>query len=83
MSEDQAYGIAAAELRQFIEKIEQGEAEKADAAERVKEIYAEAKARGYSAKAMRKIISDRRRDKDDLAEEEAILEMYRSALGMA
>ena len=42
MSEDQAYGIAAAELRQFIEKIEQGEAEKADAAERVKEIYAEA-----------------------------------------
>ena len=53
MSEDQAYGIAAAELRQFIEQIEQGEAEKADAAERVKEIYAEAKARGYSAKAMR------------------------------
>ena len=83
MSEDQAYGIAAAELRQFIEQIEQGEAEKADAAERVKEIYAEAKARGYDTKAMRKIISDRKRDRDAVAEEEAILEVYRAALGMA
>ena len=83
MSGDKAYGIAAAELRQFIEQIEGLEAEKKDLSEQIREIYAEAKARGYDAKAMRKIISDRKRDNDDLAEEEAILELYRSALGMA
>lgn len=83
MSEDKAFGIATSELRQFIEQVEQGEAEKADAAERVKEIYAEAKARGYDTKVMRKVIALRKRDKDDIAEEEAILEMYRAALGMA
>lgn len=83
MSEDKAFGIATSELRQFIEQVEQGEAEKADAAERVKAIYAEAKARGYDTKVMRKVIALRKRDKDDIAEEEAILEMYRAALGMA
>lgn len=80
---DETFGIAAGELRQFIEQIEQGEAEKAEAAERVKEIYAEAKARGYQTKAMRKIVADRKRNRDDLAEEEAVLDMYRAALGMA
>ncbi|MEM9854964.1 MAG: GapR family DNA-binding domain-containing protein, partial [Pseudomonadota bacterium] len=43
---------------------------------------AEAKARGYDTKVMRKLIVLRRRDKDDVAEEEAVLEMYKSALGM-
>ena len=52
-------------------------------AERQKELMAEAKARGYDTKVMRKIVALRKRDKDDVAEEEAILEMYKSALGMA
>ena len=43
---------------------------------------AEAKARGYNTKVMRKVIALRKRDKDDIAEEEAILEMYKAALGM-
>lgn len=80
---DQAYGIAAGELRQFIEQYEQLDAEKKDVAERQKELLAEAKARGYDTKVMRKIVALRKRDKDDVAEEEAILEMYKSALGMA
>ena len=73
---------AAGELRQFIEQYEQLDAEKKDVAERQKELMAEAKARGYDTKVMRKVIALRKRDKDDVAEEEAILEMYKAALGM-
>lgn len=83
MADDQAYSVTADELRQFIEQFEQLEAEKKDIAERQAEVMAEAKARGYDTKVMRKIIALRKRDRDDIAEEEAILEMYRQALGMA
>ncbi|SFX48669.1 Uncharacterized conserved protein, UPF0335 family [Paracoccus pantotrophus] len=79
---DEAMGVAAEELRQFIERIEHLEAEKADICAQIKEAYAEAKGRGYSTKAMRAIVAQRKRDRDELAEEEAILDMYRSALGM-
>lgn len=82
MSDNQAYGIEAGELRQFIEQFEQLDAEKNDIAERQKELMAEAKARGYDTKVMRRVIALRRRDKDDISEEEAILEMYKAALGM-
>lgn len=82
MQDDQAYGVAAEELRQFIEQYEQLEAEKKDITERQKEVMAEAKARGYDTKVMKKIVALRKRDRDDIAEEEAILEMYKSALGM-
>lgn len=79
---DQAYGVAADELRQFIEQFEQLEAEKKDILERMKEVMAEAKARGYSTKIMKQVIALRRRDKDDVAEDAAILDMYLAALGM-
>ena len=58
------------------------EAEKKDVTERQKEIMAEAKARGYDTKVMKKVIALRKRDRDDIAEEEAILDMYKAALGM-
>ena len=83
MSDDHTYSVAADELRQFIEQFEQLEAEKKDIAEQQKEIMSEAKARGYDTKVMKKIIALRKRDRDDIAEEEAILEMYKTALGMA
>ena len=83
MSDDNAHGIAAGELRQFIEQYEQLDAEKADIAERQKDVMAEAKARGYDTKVMRKVIALRKRKPDEIAEEEAVLEMYKSALGMA
>ena len=82
MQDDQAYGVAADELRQFIERFEQLEAEKKDIAERQKEVMAEAKARGYDTKVMRKVIALRKREPDDIAEEEAVFEMYKEALGM-
>ncbi|MTH79392.1 DUF2312 domain-containing protein [Paracoccus aestuariivivens] len=77
-----AYGVAAGELRQFIEQFEALDAEKKDVNERQKELMAEAKARGYDTKVMRKVIALRKRDKDDVAEEEAIISLYKSALGM-
>jgi uncharacterized protein (UPF0335 family) len=83
MSDDHTYSVAADELRQFIEQFEQLEAEKKDIAEQQKDIMSEAKSRGYDTKVMKKIIALRKRDHDDIAEEEAILEMYKTALGMA
>lgn len=70
----------AAELRFIIERIERLEAEKQDAADAQKEVYAEAKGNGYDTKIIRKVIARRKRDRADLAEEEAVLEMYESAL---
>ena len=74
--------VTTEELRQFVERIEQLEAEKKDIAEQIKETLAEAKGRGYDTKVLRKLIAIRKRRADDLAEEEAILDLYRSALGM-
>ena len=74
--------VAAAELRQIIERYEHLDAEKRDLADQMKEVMAEAKGRGYDTKVLRKLIAMRKRDRDDLAEEEAVLEMYRQALGM-
>lgn len=79
---DGVYRVAAAELRQFIERFERLEAEKKDIADQQKEVMAEAKARGYDTKVMRLVIARRKRDKDDIAEEEAVLSMYLEALGM-
>lgn len=77
-----AYAVTADELRQFIERAEQLEAEKKDISEQEKELFAEAKGRGYDTKVIRKIIAMRKRKPDDIAEEEAILDIYKSALGM-
>ena len=79
---DAAYGIAAGELRSFVERMERLDAEKKDIADQQKEVMAEAKGRGYDVKVLRKIIAIRKRDANDVAEEEAVLEMYKAALGM-
>ncbi len=74
--------VAAQELRQFIERFERLEAEKKDIADAQKEVMAEAKGRGYDTKVLRKVVAIRKRDANDLAEEEAVLDMYKAALGM-
>ena len=79
---ESSYRVTADELRQFIERIERLDAEKKDLAEQQKEVMAEAKARGYDTKVLRKVVALRKRDADDIAEEEAMLEMYKEALGM-
>ena len=78
----ESYRVTADELRQLIERIERLDAEKKDLAEQQKEVMAEAKGRGYDTKVIRKVIALRKRDQNDIAEEEAVLEMYKEALGM-
>ncbi|MCK0172220.1 DUF2312 domain-containing protein [Aliiroseovarius sp. S1123] len=77
-----SYRVTADELRQFIERIERLDMEKKDIADQQKEVMAEAKGRGYDTKVMRKVIALRKRDANDIAEEEAVLDMYKEALGM-
>ncbi|PYE80836.1 DUF2312 domain-containing protein [Pseudoroseicyclus aestuarii] len=79
---DRATDSAAQELRQFVERSERLAAEKQDIADQMKEVMAEAKGRGYDTRALRRIIALRKRDPDDVAEEEAILDIYKASLGM-
>ena len=76
------YNVTADELRQYVERYEQLDSEKADVSARQKELIAELKGRGYDSKVFRKIVSLRKRKADDVAEEEAVLELYKQALGM-
>ncbi len=76
------YKVTAAELRQFVERYERLEAEKKDIADQQKEVMAEARGRGYDVKVMKKLIALRKREPADISEEEAILQLYREALGM-
>jgi uncharacterized protein (UPF0335 family) len=75
-------GIAGEHLRSFIERIERLEEEKRTLSKDIKEVYAEAKGTGFDAKIMRQIIRIRRMDKDDLDEQETLLDIYKRALGM-
>lgn len=74
--------VTADELRQFIERYEQLEDDKTFVTEQQKQLMAEAKGRGYDTAVMRKVIAQRKRKPDVVAEEEAIFEMYKAALGM-
>lgn len=74
--------VAAAELRQFIERIERLEEEKQTIADDIKDVMGEAKGRGYDTKAIRTILRLRKKDRDERLEEEAILQTYMAALGM-
>lgn len=78
-----AYTVTAAELRQFIERVETLAAEKAEVQDQIKEVFAEAKGRGYATPVMREIIKLRKKSPDDRAEAQAVMDMYLAALGMA
>ena len=81
-SPEPSYRVTAEELRQFIERLERLEVEKKVLADQQKEVMADAKGRGYDVKVLRKLVNIRRRDEGEVAEEEAILELYKEALGM-
>ena len=83
MTDEQTqYRVTAGELRAFIERIERLDAEKKALADQVKEVLAEAKGRGYCTKALRKLVALRKMDPQDVSESEAVLEMYKDAIGM-
>jgi uncharacterized protein (UPF0335 family) len=75
--------VTADQLRLFIERIERLEEEKKGIADDIRDVYSEAKSNGYDAKIMRQIVRLRKMTNDDRAEMEAVLETYKSALGLA
>ena len=74
--------IAADQLRAIIERVERLEEDKKAISDDIKDIYAEAKGNGYDVKALRTIVRMRRQDADERAEQEAILDAYKVAMGM-
>jgi uncharacterized protein (UPF0335 family) len=76
-------GIAGDRLKSFIERIERLEEEKKTLQADIKEVYAEAKGTGFDTKIMRQLIRIRKMDKDDLDEQETLLDLYKRAVGMA
>ncbi len=76
-------GIARDQLRAFVERIERLEEEKQTIADDVKDVYGEAKAMGFDTRVLRKVIAIRKQDTNERLEQEAILDTYLHALGMA
>ncbi len=76
-------GVAAEELKQFVERIERLEEEKKALADDIKDVFAELKGRGFDTTAVRQILRIRKQDRSERQEQEAILELYMSALGMS
>ncbi len=75
-------GIAGDRLRGFIERVERLEEEKRELLEQIREVYAEAKADGFDAKVMRQLVRLRRMKPQERGEQEELLELYKSAIGM-
>lgn len=73
-------GVSAGQLRSYVERVERLEEEKRETAEQIKEVCAEAKSAGFDAKTLRRIVRERRKDREQRAEEEALFELYWSAL---
>ncbi|MBA4117626.1 MAG: hypothetical protein C0514_01845 [Candidatus Puniceispirillum sp.] len=76
-------GVSGLQLRQIIEKIERLEEDKAAIATDIKEVYAEAKSHGFDTKVIRKMISIRKMDQDERAEQEELISVYFQAIEMA
>ncbi len=75
-------GVAGEHLRSYIDRIERLEEDKAGLTADIRDIYAEAKGNGFDARTMRRIVSLRKLDQSERNEQEALLDLYRRALGM-
>jgi uncharacterized protein (UPF0335 family) len=74
--------FAKAKLKSFVERIEKLEEEKKTISEDIREVYAEAKGDGFDVKALRAVVRMYRQDTDQRKEYEALIDLYRDALGM-
>ena len=86
MADDAAHSdilnqAAQGQLKSIIERIERLEVEKAEVAEQIKEVFAEAKGNGFDTKILRKVVRIRKQDRAKRMEEEAILDLYLAAMG--
>ena len=79
---DQKTAVAASQLRSFIERIERLEEEKKTISDDIKEVYAELKGSGFDSKAVREVIRLRKKEDHERQEEEAMVQLYKNALGM-
>lgn len=79
MTDDTTHAVNSGELRQIVERFERLGVDKQDMQ---KEVMAEAKARGYEPSILRKVIAMRKKTPDDLAEEQALIDMYAEAVGV-
>ena len=80
---DTSQTVAAGQLRAFIERIERLEEEKKTISDDIKDIYSEAKGTGFDVPALRQLVRLRKKDQSEREEAEAILDLYKAALGMA
>lgn len=83
ITNESAQTVAAGQLRAFIERIERLEEDKQAIADDIKEVYAEMKGSGFDTKAVRTIVRLRKKDQAERQEEEAVLDLYKTALGMS
>jgi len=81
-ADDLLGGVAADELRLLLERIERLNEEKKGITDDIKDVYGEAKARGYDPKTMRTLVALRKLDRDRRHEQEALLDVYKNAIGM-
>ena len=79
----QTGSVAAGQLKSFVERIERLEEEKKGIADDIRDVFAEAKGQGFDTKIMRQVIRLRKKDVAERQEEEALLDLYMHALGMA
>ncbi len=75
-------GIAGEALRQLIDRIERLEEEKSALSEDIKEVYSNGKSQGFDVKILRQLIRLRKMDASDRAEQESLLDIYKTAIGM-
>ena len=75
--------VAADQLRTIVERIERLDEEKREVAEQIKEVFAEAKGNGFDVRTLKSVLKLRKMDPAELSEAEAMLDLYKSALGMA
>ena len=83
MSEAGHNSVAADQLRTIVERIERLDDEKREIAEQIKEVFAESKGNGFDVKTLKAVLKLRKMDPAELSEAEAMLDLYKSALGMA
>lgn len=82
ITDETSQTVAAGQLRAFIERIERLEEEKRTIADDIREVYAEMKGAGFDTRAVRTIVSLRKKDQAERQEEEAMIDLYKNVLGM-
>ena len=80
MSELGHNSVDGSQLQSIVERIERAETEKAEVQQFISDIYKEAKGNGYDASQLRRVVRERKRDRDRKAEEDAIFELYWNAV---